>query len=111
MTTPKTRTHAKTAETLGGEQALAEALCVNVYARAQAVEALALQAHSVRGDRQRRFQGPRIGCVGRVARALKPAGARIEQLYFREGGAPVPYLPLLMMPYYVYVGRVPAAGL
>ena len=34
MATPRTRTLAKAAETLGGEQALAEALGVNVYALA-----------------------------------------------------------------------------
>ena len=34
LATPRTRTLAKAAETLGGEQALAEALGVNVYALA-----------------------------------------------------------------------------
>jgi hypothetical protein len=57
MTTPKTRTHAKTAETLGGEQALAEALCVNVYARAQAVEALALRRTPSGGTVSDDFKG------------------------------------------------------
>ena len=36
--------------------------------------------------------------------------ARTEPVYWREGRAPVPYLPLLKVPYYVYVGRVPAGS-
>jgi S-adenosylmethionine-diacylgycerolhomoserine-N-methlytransferase len=36
--------------------------------------------------------------------------ARTEPVYCREGHAPVPYLPLLKVPYYVYVGRVPAGS-
>lgn len=35
--------------------------------------------------------------------------ARTEALYLREGRARVPYVPLLKVPYYVYVGRL-AAG-
>jgi len=32
--------------------------------------------------------------------------ARTQAVYFREGRAPVPYLPFVRVPYYVYVGRV-----
>lgn len=35
--------------------------------------------------------------------------ARTDKVYLREGRARVPYVPLLKMPYYVYVGRL-AAG-
>jgi len=110
MTTPKTRTHAKTAETLGGEQALAEALCVNVYARAGWLQDTsdapdAAYSWPLKSSLTVPLDGVRL------EREHLDSLARTEKLYFRESRAPVPYLPLLMMPYYVYVGRVPAAGL
>ena len=39
---------------------------------------------------------------------LESLRARTEAVYWREGAAPLPYLPLLKVPYYAYVGRTPA---
>jgi S-adenosylmethionine-diacylgycerolhomoserine-N-methlytransferase len=39
---------------------------------------------------------------------LESLRARTEPAYFREGRAALPYLPLLRVPYFVYVGRAPA---
>jgi S-adenosylmethionine-diacylgycerolhomoserine-N-methlytransferase len=41
---------------------------------------------------------------------LERLRARTEPVYWREGRASVPYLPLLKVPYYVYVGRTSAGS-
>jgi S-adenosylmethionine-diacylgycerolhomoserine-N-methlytransferase len=36
--------------------------------------------------------------------------ARTQTVYYRDGRARVPYLPLVRVPYFVYVGRLPAGS-
>jgi S-adenosylmethionine-diacylgycerolhomoserine-N-methlytransferase len=64
------------------------------------------------GSLGRRFWTRWFGHDGvRLDRAhLEGLRARTEAVYFREGNAPLPYLPFVKVPYYVYVGRLPAGS-